>query len=246
MTEPSQNELKIWIAGASGFSGKALVDDLYQQQGFQPIPHIRPESSRLDTLQSLWEQRGVNTEVTPWTEVHQRLLDVEPQVIISCLGTTKKHARRGGGTYQDVDFGLNEQLISAAKQCATPPHFIYISAMGADWGRWSSYLKARMDIENLLQESGLNYSIIRPAFLTGASRDERRLLEAWGATFCRYMARFLHGIGLKGTAYTVHPLDAPDLARFIRFLLHQLTTEEGLPSEIYPIDIIHRSLDQSK
>ena len=169
-------QLKVWIAGASGFSGRAITDLLSRHPRYQPLPHIRPNSSRLERLLAEWETLGASPHVCPWDQIEAQLHEHEPDVIVSCIGTTKRQARQGGGSYDEVDYALNAQLIRAAERMSSKPHFIYISSMGAQWGAWSAYLKARMDVEQLLSDSALDCSIIRPAFLSGESRDERRKL----------------------------------------------------------------------
>ena len=240
------SQLKVWIAGASGFSGRAITLLLGQQSHYLPLPHIRPTSSRLERLSAEWGELNISPQICSWDEVGARLQEYQPDVIVSCIGTTKRQARRGGGSYSDVDVALNVQLIEAAERLDSRPHFIYISAMGAQWGAWSAYLKARMDVEQLLSDSLLSCSVIRPAFLSGESRDERRSLEALGTRLCLSLARGLSRVGLRGLAHQVRPLDAPELADFVVHILNKLSEDVDEDRrgahDLYLVNMIHETL----
>lgn len=235
-------QLKVWVAGASGFSGRAITDFLSKHSHYQPLPHIRPNSSRLEHLSAEWESLGVSPQVCPWDQIEDQLHEHRPDVIISCIGTTKRQARQGGGSYREVDYALNAQLIRAAEQMGTTPHFIYISSMGAQWGAWSAYLKARMDVEQLLGNSALDCSVVRPAFLSGESRDERRQLEIIGTQLFFGLSRGLSCIGLHRLANHIRPLDAPELSSFIGHILERVTGGLAHEQSLYLVHMIHETL----
>ena len=235
-------QLKVWIAGASGFSGRAITDFLSRHPSYQPLPHIRPSSSRLARLSAEWETLGVPPYVCAWDQIEAQLHEHQPNVIVSCIGTTKRQARQGGGSYHEVDYALNAQLIRAAEQMSPKPHFIYISSMGAQWGAWSAYLRARMNVEQMLSDSALGCSIIRPAFLSGESRDERRQLESLGTQLCMSLARGLSRIGLRRLAYHIRPLDAPELSSFIAHILERFADGQAPEQSLYLVHMIHETL----
>lgn len=64
-----------------------------------------------------------------------------------------------------------------ARDAGSTPRFSYLSAMGADPRTRNPYLSVRGRLERELAESGLPFLIARPAFVTGADRDERRPTE---------------------------------------------------------------------
>ncbi len=209
--------LKVWVAGASGFCGRGAIAALARcPKRYEILPHIRPSSSRFSKLSEAWQQQGLQMIGTEWSEVEAVFKHQQPEVIISALGTTKKHARTGGGSYQDVDEGLNLRLIEWAQTYSPQAHFIYISSMGVQWGRWNAYLRARMHVEQALHTSSLSYTIIRPGLLSGASRDEKRTLESISSVFSHALTKLYTSLGLKKQAYKVRPLDAPEMGSFIK------------------------------
>lgn len=69
---------------------------------------------------------------------------------------------------QGVDYRANIDLIDAAKQ-ANVEHFVFISVLGTDRGYEDSpVFKAKRQVEKYLQNSGLNYTILRPSALASS------------------------------------------------------------------------------
>ncbi len=65
----------------------------------------------------------------------------------------------------DLDYRANIELIDRAK-AANVEHFVFISVLGADRGYEDApVFKAKRAVERYLQDSGLNYTILRPAGL---------------------------------------------------------------------------------
>lgn len=239
--------LKVWVAGASGFCGRGAIAALARcPKRYEILPHIRPSSSRFSKLSEAWQQQGLQMIGTEWSEVEAVFKQQQPEVIISALGTTKKHARTGGGSYQDVDEGLNLRLIEWAQTYSPQAHFIYISSMGVQWGRWNAYLRARMHVEQALQASSLNYTIIRPGLLSGASRDEKRTLEAISAVFSHTLTKLYTNLGLKKQAYKVRPLDAPEMGSFIKACIDdfKLDTSGKRWQQTYELSQLYERLEQ--
>ena len=242
---------KIWIAGASGFCGRALVDLLAQQKKFIVIPHIRPSSSRANQLIPYWRKLGLEPVVCEWHLLEEQWFNHRPQVVISCLGTTKRKAKKGGGSYQEVDLEMNQTLIRYAEELqldqqkyneVRPRHMVYISSMGSEWGRWNAYLRPRLLVEQSLQASTLHYSIIKPGILHGESRDETRIGETVGAHFSQILATFFAFCGFKKLSYHVKPLDAPELAQFLVLLIGEIVEGQTRKGVQYPITEIHSTL----
>ena len=133
-------------------------------------------------------------------------------VVSSFIGTTKKQLKKEGGSYQEIDYDLNHQLIDIAKTHNSA--FVYLSSMGVEWAKWNAYLQARYLVEQELQKSSLSYAIIRPGILSG-SRDHSRPAEEVGAWFSHRLANLYQKVGLQNLADGTKPLDAPEVADFV-------------------------------
>lgn len=229
---------KVWIAGASGFCGQALTTLLSRSNVV--YPHIRPRSSRLTSSRERWEEQGIEPVITEWDEVSRHLDRLQPDVIISVIGTTKKRMKREGESYKTVDVGLNLMLIDWATQQDIPPHFVYLSSMGINLAPLSRYMQARVEVEDALSSSGLRYSVIRPGILAGESRDEVRFGEALGAALNRGLASLFQALKLQRLSDQVRPLDAPEVAAFIQLLIE--TPHRGSGGSVYALPQIIQSL----
>jgi nucleoside-diphosphate-sugar epimerase len=248
---PKAHKLKVWIAGASGFCGRGTIDILAQSPDqYEILPHIRPCSRRFSKLSEAWQQQGLQVISVEWSEVEVLFKQHKPDVVISALGTTKKHARTGGGSYQDVDEGLNLRLIEWTQKYSPQSHLIYISSMGVEWGRWNAYLRARMHVEQALHTSSLSYTIIRPGLLSGASRDEKRTLESISAVFSHALTKLYTSLGLKKQAYKVRPLDAPEMGSFIKACIDDFEVEmneepvQGRRQKTYELSQLYERLEK--
>jgi uncharacterized protein YbjT (DUF2867 family) len=81
------------------------------------------------------------------------------QYVISTHGSNA--ASRGGA--QELDYRATIDLIDAA-QANGVQHFVFISVLGADRGYEDApVFKAKWAVERYLQQSGLNYTILRPS-----------------------------------------------------------------------------------
>lgn len=66
----------------------------------------------------------------------------------------------------ELDYRANIELIDAAKKVGVQ-HFVFISVLGSDRGYEDApVFKAKRAVEQYLQASGLNYTILRPAGLS--------------------------------------------------------------------------------
>ena len=242
--EQSQRKLRIWVAGSSGFSGRGITEQLAAHTHFEVLPHVRPSSRRASQLQEKWKHLDLEFILAEWDDLEPILRERQPEVIVSCLGTTKRQARQGGGGYEEVDYGLNRKLIDLAESFEQAPHFIYLSSMGSEWGRWSTYLSARMRVEQDLKDSSLSYSIIRPGILAGPSRDERRTLESLGARFSYGLSKVCDSLGLEHLGNKTRPLDAPELGRFVHKLIEQQLSrvKPRTDRKLYLVHEIHQVL----
>ena len=150
----------ILIAGATGHTGKRVIEILNNSESFNPLALIRKE-----------EQRQQFEDM----EVEAVLGDLEGDVSHTMKGIDKVvfAAGSGGSTGKDktiaVDLEGAKKLIDAAIS-AKVKKFVMLSAMGADDPSKNDdlkhYLEAKQEADEYLRESGLNYTIVRPGALT--------------------------------------------------------------------------------
>lgn len=209
----SQTPSCVFIAGATGYTGRAVVQACCAA-GLHTVAHVRPDSP----LRAAWEQRfaawGAEADSTPWAPgaLAARLEQLRPSCVFALLGTTQQRARREGlrDGYEEVDYSLTAMLIDAAARAQTP-RFVYLSAAGVGPNR-GAYVEARYKAEQKLRASGLPYIIARPGLITG-DRDESRPLEAVVATFGKPIAGLLTRVGARRAAAWATPMTGTQLAQ---------------------------------
>ncbi|MFJ7920700.1 oxidoreductase [Lysinibacillus fusiformis] len=158
------------VVGATGLTGSSLVEQLCKNDEYVSVTVIA---------------RRKPTFKHPKLEVKIRDFDrLEEQDIAfahelyCCLGTTIKKAG-SRKAFEKVDFEYPLAIASLAKKRGIP-HFLVITAMGANESSPIYYNRVKGKLEHDLMELGLQQlSIIRPSLLVG-ERNEFRLGEKVG------------------------------------------------------------------
>jgi len=173
----------IFIAGATGYTGSAFVKRLAQAK-HDVVAHIRPDSPSMAEMAPLFKSHGARIDTSPWepAAIADALKASKATHVASLLGTTRARARKASkkgidATYEAVERDMTLMLLAAAQDMKEKPRFIFLSAMGADKSGGNRYMAARTMVEKAIFNSGLNYLIARPAFISGSDRSEFRLME---------------------------------------------------------------------
>lgn len=144
---------KILLAGASGYLGKYILEEL-DSWGMPALALIRaPEKLKGLNFRNL---KIVKAEVTR----PETLVDVCRGVdtVISTVGITRQ---RDGLTYMDVDYQANVNLLYEAERAGVRK-FIYVSVIDGDKLRHLKVTEAKERFVDVLKVSGLEYTVIRP------------------------------------------------------------------------------------
>lgn len=144
---------KVLVAGATGTTGKKVVQLLKESKIYQPVAMIRKEEQK-----SQFETKGIETV----------LGDLAKDVSNTTKGIHKVifAAGSGGKNVHDIDQEGAKKLIDASKQHRIQK-FVMLSSMGADspQGDLKAYLQAKQNADQYLDISGLTFSIVRPGAL---------------------------------------------------------------------------------
>ena len=173
-----------FIAGATGYTGRHVTERL-AREGVRTIAHVRPDSSARGSWTARFAAAGAESDCTPWSddEMARTMARLRPEFVFALLGTTRARSARderatgAAAGYEEIDYGLTAMLLGAARAAGVRPRFIYLSSMGAKATSGNPYLAVRGRFEGELQGSGLPYLIVRPSFISGSDRDERRVTE---------------------------------------------------------------------
>ena len=180
-------EQRFFIAGATGYTGRAVVRQLCAAN-ISVVAHIRADSPKGDLWRTTFKDQGATVVQTSWEEqsIAQALSQHSPTHVFSLLGTTKhknkSEAQRGKeASYELIDRDLSLLLLKCSEALETKPLFLFLSSMGVVDNTQNRYLRARADVERAIKLSELSWLIAQPAFISGSDRKEFRPLERFGA-----------------------------------------------------------------
>ena len=146
----------VLVAGATGTTGRKIVDLLNHSSEYKPIALVR----KLEQIAE-FEKQGIET----------RLGDLEDNIEDIAKGINKVifAAGSGGKKVYEIDQEGAKKLMDASKK-ADVSKFVMLSSMGADNPEAVSdlkdYMMAKHNADQYLKASLLPYSIIRPGALT--------------------------------------------------------------------------------
>jgi len=199
----------VWIAGATGLVGRALLQELLEQP--------------LD-VHALLRRPAGGWPISP--RLHPHLVDFQaeplatqalpaPQAVFICLGTTIKVAG-SQAAFRAVDFEAVLKVARAAK-AAGARRCAVVSALGADPDSSVFYSRVKGEMEQALAALGFERLVIaRPSLLAGERRalgQPERLGEVWGLRLARPLA------GLIPARW--RPIEAARVARSLALALQQ-------------------------
>jgi len=222
--------MRAFVAGATGYTGHALVQVL-REQDHEVVAHVRPDSPSLPRWREQFGTLGARVDTTAWDPdaMAATLASVEPTQVFALLGTTRRRMRDQGvaaNSYEAVDYGLTHLLLSAAAAAVPRARFIYLSSLGAS-ERGNAYMRTRGRIERELRESSLSWIAARPAIVTGPDRAEPRPLERLAARATDALLGAAARLGASGPARRYASLTGTQLARALVSL-----AQEG-PNGVY-------------
>mgnify|MGYP000938547515 FL=1 len=156
------------VIGATGLVGKALVQQLLNDDRFEKVMILvrRETSLKHPKLEQLVVDFG-RTET--WAK------QLTGDVLFSALGTTLKQA--GSKEKQwEIDFTFNLNFAQKAKENGIE-NFVLVSSVGANSKSSIFYTRMKGELDEAVSKIGFsNLIILRPASLTGP-RENRRLAE---------------------------------------------------------------------
>ena len=144
---------KILVAGATGYLGLHLLQELHRQQYSCRAIVRNPEKIKIKKIPVT---EIVTAELTAPDSIKNCCNDID--VVISTVGITRQ---KDGLTYMDVDFRANMNLLEEAKKCNVSK-FIYVSVLNGENLKHLKICQAKEKFVEKLKMSGLDYCVIRP------------------------------------------------------------------------------------
>ena len=182
---------KILVAGASGYLGKYLLEEL-DSWGMPAVALVRAPEKLKDLNHR--NMKILKAEVTRPETLEGVCMGID--TVISTVGITRQ---KDGLTYMDVDYQANMNLLQEAERAGVRK-FIYVSVIDGDKLRHLKVTEAKERFVDVLKASGLEYTVIRP---NGFFSDLRDLL---------YMAKKGRVVLFGNGELKLNPIHGADLA----------------------------------
>lgn len=210
-----------FVAGATGYTGRSVVREL-RARGVRTVAHVRRESREFERWSTAFRELGAEVDSTPWGAgaFERRFAELRPTHVFALLGTTWARARREARTargekpgYQSIDVALTTELVRAAAALAHEPRFVFLSSIGTAPGTRNPYRASRWRIESTVREVLDDWTLVRPSFITGPDREERRLGETLGAATGDAVLALAGLLGARRLRDRYRSIRGTDLAR---------------------------------
>jgi uncharacterized protein YbjT (DUF2867 family) len=158
---------RVLVVGATGQTGKRIIEILNSSSTFEPYAMIREEDQR-----QMFEDMDVETVMGDLEKDVEQTVQGMDKVIFA--------AGSGGETGEEKTIAIDQngaiKMIDASIK-AKVKKFVMLSSMGADKPESNKdlkvYLEAKQNADEHLKNSGLAYTIVRP----GALNDDLGLAK---------------------------------------------------------------------
>jgi uncharacterized protein YbjT (DUF2867 family) len=204
--------MRVAIAGGHGQIALRLTRVL-REHGDEVVSLIRNPDHAEDVREAGGDPVVLDLEGASESEVANAVRGVDAIVFAAGAGPGSGTERK-----ETMDYGGAAKLIAAAKAEGIP-RYVMVSSMGADPERqgddtFSAYLRAKGRADAELQNSGLEYTIVRPGRLTDAPGTGRVHIGDRGGEISRddvaaVLAVVLHNPATSGWTFGVTAGDAP-------------------------------------
>jgi uncharacterized protein YbjT (DUF2867 family) len=157
--------MKVILFGATGNLGREIAKELVHQ-GYELTVVVRNEQKA--KLLSLGATNRVIADVCNSASLEN--ICTGQDIVVSALGKSVSPNDRSAHTFLQVDFEANKNILNEAGKAGVRK-FIYISAFHSERYPDLEYFKVHHNFSELLKESGIDYSIIKPPAIFSAFID---------------------------------------------------------------------------
>src|SRR6266852_5124836 len=152
----------ILITGATGYIGRHLVARLV-------VEGERPRCLVRDTRRAASILPADKVELVQGDTIHPTTLSAAMSgvdTVVHAAFITADHKESAGNHYEETNVHGTANVIKAAKEAGVK-RIIEISGLGTKPDKPGSYMQGRYLAEQMLKESGLDWTIIQPSVLFG-------------------------------------------------------------------------------
>jgi NADH dehydrogenase len=151
--------MNILVAGGTGFVGSYLVPELLERG--HDVTALARDPDEADFPESVERARG---DVTAYDSIEGAFEDQD--VVINLVALSPLFKPSGGKSHAEVHFGGTQNVVDAA-EAHDVRKIVQMSALDADPDAPTEYLRAKGRAEEVVENSGRDYTIFRPSVIFG-------------------------------------------------------------------------------
>ncbi|MFT6851306.1 MAG: hypothetical protein ACJATA_002127 [Sphingobacteriales bacterium] len=172
------------ILGATGLTGSHLLDELIHDSDFELIKIFSRNTTNV-THPKVKEYLGDLLHIESFKN------DFTGDVTFCCIGTTASKTK-DKSVYKSIDFGIPVSAANLSKENGIS-QFLVISSMGANSKSPVFYNKTKGEMEEQVQKSQVEKTIVlRPSLILG-NRGEQRIGESIGVAVMNFISPLMIG-----------------------------------------------------
>jgi uncharacterized protein YbjT (DUF2867 family) len=161
--------MKVLIAGASGFIGRALIEKLLTREDVEIValsrtPRVSPHPRLVWKRCDLFSMKDIQESMSGCTEAYYLVHSMLPSADLS------------QGSFYDSDLILADNFVRCAKGAGVR-HIIYLGGMIPDGGKLSWHLRSRLEVEECLRLSGIPVTTLRAGLIIGKNGSSFEILH---------------------------------------------------------------------
>jgi NADH dehydrogenase len=153
--------VKVFVTGASGFVGEEILRQLHAAGYDIRILARKEKSSAVQSAAARFKVEIHPGDVTDAQTLSGALTGCD--AVIHLVGIISE---AGKSTYENIHTRGTQNMVAAA-QSAGVRRFIYMSALGTRPNAVARYHQSKWAAEDILRNSGLDYTIFRPSIIYG-------------------------------------------------------------------------------
>lgn len=156
---------KVILFGATGHLGKEIAKEL-SLQGYELTVVVRNDQ-KAKSLFPATTRRIVADVCNPST---LEAICKDQDLVVSALGKSVSPNDKSKPGFREVDYQANANILQEARKSGVQK-FVYVSAFHSEKYLHLEYFKAHHEFAELLKQSGIDYSIIKPPAIFSAFID---------------------------------------------------------------------------
>lgn len=237
--------MKIAVAGASGFVGRVLIEELKKHH--QVVGLSRSKKQSEDNIE--WR----SCDLFSMLDAEKAMHDVD--VAVYLVHSMRPSAHLTQGTFDDFDLIVADNFVRAAQKCGVK-QIVYLGGMRPEDGeKMSAHLRSRWEVEQVFKKSPIASTVLRAAIILGAEGSSfhimTRLVQRLPAMLCPawthtesqpvalqdVLAAILYCVGNEKTFNKVYDLCGSDKVSYAE-MMSKIAHKMGLKRMLIPVPFL--------